>query len=40
LVYDSRFERGRATEEFVWRVRQGRPQLAGYHVKSYALVAQ
>jgi len=40
LVYDSQFERGTATEEFVWRVRQGRPQLAGYHVKSYALVAQ
>jgi len=40
LVYNSQFERGAATEEFVWRVRQGRPQLAGYHVKSYALVAQ
>ena len=40
LAYTSQFERGAATEEFVWRVREGRPQLAGYHVKSYALVAQ
>ena len=40
LVYNSQFERGTATEEFVWRVRQGRPQLAGYHVKSHALGAQ
>ena len=40
LVYNSQFERGMVTEEFVWRVRQGRPELAGYHVKSYALVAQ
>jgi len=40
LVYNSHFERGTATEEFVWRVRQGRPALAGYHVKSSALEAQ
>ena len=39
LVYSSHFERGMAIEEFVWRVQQGRPALAGYHVKS-ALVAQ
>ena len=40
LVYNSHFERGTATEEFVWRVQQGRPALAGYHVKSSARVAQ
>jgi len=40
LVYDSRFERGKAIEEFVWRVERGRPILGGYHVKSYAAVAQ
>ena len=40
LVYNSHFERGVAIEEFVWRVQQGRPALAGYHVKSSALVAQ
>lgn len=40
LVYSSYFERGTATEEFVWRVERGRPALAGYHVKSSALVAQ
>lgn len=34
LVYTSHFERGTATEEFVWRVQRGRPALAGYHVKS------
>ena len=40
LVYNSRFERGMAIEEFVWRVQQGRPALGGYHVKSSALIAQ
>ena len=40
LVYNSHFERGTATEEFVWQIRQGRPVLAGYHVKSSAQVAQ
>ena len=40
LVYNSRFERGMATEEFVWRVQKGRPALAGYHVKSSAHSAQ
>ena len=40
VIYNSRFERGTATEEFVWRVRQGRPALAGYHVKSSAQIAQ
>ena len=40
LVYNSHFERGAAIEEFVWRVQRGRPALAGYHVKSSALVAQ
>jgi hypothetical protein len=40
LVYNSRFERGSAIEEFVWRVQRGRPALAGYHVKSRAVVAQ
>ena len=40
LVYNSHFERGTVIEEFVWRVRQGRPALAGYHVKSSAQVAQ
>jgi hypothetical protein len=34
LVYTSHFERGMAVEEFVWRIQQGRPALAGYHVKA------
>jgi predicted secreted protein len=40
LVYRSHFERGTAIEELFWLIRQGRPALAGYHVKSYALAAQ
>jgi hypothetical protein len=40
LVYNSYFERGTATEEFVWRVQKGRPALDGYHVKSPKLGAQ
>jgi len=40
LVYNSYFERGTATEEFVWRVQEGRPALDGYHVKSARLVAR
>jgi hypothetical protein len=40
LVYSSHFERGTATEEFVWRIQQGQPRLAGYHVKSAAPVTQ
>lgn len=34
LVYNSHFEHGAATEEFVWRIRHGQPLLAGYHVKT------
>ena len=40
LVYSSHFERGTATEDFVWRVQHGQPALAGYHVTSSTLVAQ
>ena len=40
LVYMSHFERGTATEEFVWRIRGGKPALAGYRVKSSALAAR
>jgi hypothetical protein len=40
FVYTSHFERGTATEDFVWRVQEGRPALDGYHVKSARLVAQ
>jgi len=34
LTYDTRFERGRATERFVYRVEDGRPLLLGYHINS------
>ena len=40
FVYNSHFERGTATEEFVWHVQKGRPALDGYHVKSARLSAQ
>jgi hypothetical protein len=32
------FERGPATEEFVFRIEKGKTMLAGYHVSSRALV--
>jgi hypothetical protein len=37
LTYDTKFERGEGAEEFVFRIIDGKPLLAGYHVKSDAL---
>jgi hypothetical protein len=37
LTYDTKFERGEGAEEFVFRMIDGKPLLAGYHVKSDAL---
>lgn len=37
LTYDTKFERGDGDEEFVFRMIDGQPVLAGYHVKSDAL---
>ncbi|MEG3123128.1 DUF4019 domain-containing protein [Sphingomonas sp. GB1N7] len=36
--YDTKYERGRATETFVFKVSEGAMQLAGYNVNSDALV--
>jgi len=37
VEYVSRFEKGEALETFVWKLVDGRPQLAGYHIRSKAL---
>jgi len=37
LTYDTKFERGEGDEEFVFRIIDGKPVLAGYHIKSDAL---
>lgn len=37
LTYDTKFERGDGDEEFVFRMIDGKPVLAGYHVNSDAL---
>jgi hypothetical protein len=37
VVYDVQFERAHAEEHFVWRLREGRPFLLGYHVSSPAM---
>jgi hypothetical protein len=37
LVYGTKFEKGDGVEEFVFRIVDGKPVLAGYHVKSDAL---
>lgn len=38
LTREAHFERGPGTEEFVFRIENSRPVLAGYHVNSNALV--
>lgn len=37
LTYDTRFERGRGTERFTYRINDGRVRLLGFHVNSDAL---
>ena len=37
LIYNSEFERGTATEEFVWRIRGEATVLLGYHISSPTL---
>lgn len=38
LNYATEFERGRGTEEFVYRVEAGQPVLIGYHINSNDLM--
>jgi hypothetical protein len=40
LGFQSAFEKGAATEEFIWRVKDGKAALAGYHINSLALLAE
>ena len=40
LTYDTQFERGRGTEEFVYRLNDDRARLLGFHVNSDALIAR
>ena len=38
LRYESEFEKGAATEEFLWRIQGGGASLVGYHVNSPAFL--
>ena len=38
IGYASAYERGQAIEQFVYRMNDGKPTLAGYHVTSDALI--
>jgi uncharacterized protein DUF4019 len=38
LVRQARFEKGPGTEDFVFRIEEQRPVLAGYHVNSNVLI--
>ena len=38
LSFKTEYERGTAIETFVYRMREGRPQLAGYNINSTALI--
>jgi hypothetical protein len=40
LVYQIEFEKGKATESFVWRVDGQKVQLIGYHINSLALLSE
>jgi hypothetical protein len=40
LVYDTKFAGGIGTEQFVWRIRDGRPLLFGYHLNSNAMITK
>ncbi len=38
LSYETKFERGAATENFAYRLDSGKPVLAGWHITSDALI--
>lgn len=40
LVYQTDFEKGKATENFVWRVDGKSARLIGYHINSLALLSE
>jgi Protein of unknown function (DUF4019) len=40
LVYDTNFDGGAGTEQFVWHLRSDQPVLLGYHINSNALIVK
>ena len=38
LVYNTAFDQGSGTEQFLWHMRDDQPVLLGYHINSNALV--
>jgi hypothetical protein len=38
LVYDTTFDQGSGTEQFLWHMRDNQPVLLGYHINSNALI--
>jgi hypothetical protein len=40
LTYETTFVGGKATEQFLWRVRDDRAALLNYNINSTALVTQ
>lgn len=38
LTYETEFAEGKGTEQFVWRVADGRARLLGYHINAAALI--
>jgi len=38
LTFDTQFEKGRGTEQFVYRITGGKALLAGYHIMSNDLI--
>ena len=38
LVYQTTFEQGSGTEQFLWHMRNNQPMLLGYHINSNALI--
>ena len=40
LYYDTQFAEGRASEKFIWRVKDNRPILVGYYINSNVLITK
>jgi|ERR1700730_2331204 hypothetical protein len=38
LVYNTTFDQGSGTEQFLWHMRDNQPVLLGYHINSNALI--
>ena len=38
LVYNTTFDQGSGTEQFLWHMRDNQPVLLGYHISSNALI--